>query len=91
MPTIKPLDEQAIIQAATETGAIITAEEHLEHGGLGSGIAHVVARYNPVPLAFVAIKNGYAKSGKPEELIDRCGLTAADIEQAVQSTMLRKG
>jgi len=90
MPTIRPLDEQAIIQAATETGAIVTAEEHLEHGGLGSRVAHVVAQYQPVPMAFVAIKNTYAKSGKPEELLERYGLTAANIEQAVHSTVLRK-
>jgi len=90
MSTIKPLDEQAVIQAAAETGAIVTAEEHLEHGGLGSRVAHVVARYQPVPMAFVAITNTYAKSGKPEELLEKCGLTAADIEQAVHSVVLRK-
>jgi len=53
--TLKPIDEAAIIEAA-ETGAIVTAEEHLEHGGLGSAVARVVARHRLVPMEFVAIK-----------------------------------
>ncbi len=90
MPTLKPIDEAAIIRAAAETGAIVTAEEHLEHGGLGSIIAQVVARHYPVPMEFVAIKDTYAKSGKPAELLQRYGLTAKDIEQAVRSVTKRK-
>ncbi len=89
MPTLKPIDEAAITQAA-ETGAIVTAEEHLEHGGLGSTVARVVARHKPVPMEFVAIKDTYAKSGKPAELFERYGLVARDIEQAVRSTIKRK-
>jgi len=90
MPTLKPIDEAAIIQAATETGAIVTAEEHLEHGGLGSAVAQVVARHQPVPMEFVAIKDTYAKSGKPAELFERYGLTAKDIERGVRSAIERK-
>ncbi len=90
MPTLKPIDEAAIIKAAADTGAIVTAEEHLEHGGLGSLVAQVVARYNPVPMEFVAIKDTYAKSGKAAELLQRYGLTAKDIEQAVRSVIKRK-
>jgi len=90
MPTLKPIDEAAIIEAA-ETGAIVTAEEHLEHGGLGSAVARVVARHRLVPMEFVAIKDTYAKSGKPSELLQRCGLTAKDIEQAVRAVVKRKG
>jgi len=90
MPTLKPIDEAAIIQAATETGAIVTAEEHLEHGGLGSAVAQVVARHQPVPMEFVAIKDTYAKSGKPAELFKRYGLTAKDIERSVKSAIERK-
>ena len=87
--TLKPIDEAAIIRAA-ETGAIVTAEEHLEHGGLGSIIAQVIARHYPVPMEFVAIKDTYAKSGKPAELLQRYGLTAKDIEQGVRSAIKRK-
>ena len=90
MPTIKPLDEEAILQAALETGALVTAEEHLEHGGLGSRVAQVVCRGQPVPMSFVAIKNTYAKSGKAEELLQRHGLTSGDIEQAVRTVIARK-
>jgi transketolase len=89
MSTLKPVDETAVIKAATETGAIVTAEEHLLHGGLGSTIAQIVARYQPVPMEFVAIKDTYAKSGTSNELLQMYGLTAKNIEQAVQ-TVLRK-
>jgi transketolase len=90
MSTLKPIDEAAITQAAAETGAIVTAEEHLEHGALGSMVAQVVARHQPVPIEFIAIKDTYAKSGKPAELLERYGLTAKDIEQAVRSAIKRK-
>jgi len=90
MPTLKPIDEAAIIKAAVETGVIVTAEEHLEHGGLGSAVARVVARYQPVPMEFVAIKDTYAKSGKPAQLLQRYGLAAKDIEQAVHSVIKKK-
>jgi len=89
MPTLKPLDQAAIIKAA-ETGAIVTAEEHLEHGGLGSMVARVVAQNRPVPMELVALKDTYAKSGKPAELLERYGLTAGDIEKAVKSAIKRK-
>jgi transketolase len=90
MPTLKPLDREAIILAAKETGAIVTAEEHLEQGGLGSRVAQIVVQHQAVPMALVAIKDVYAKSGTPEELLQRYGLTAADIEKAVKSTVARK-
>lgn len=90
MPTLKPLDEVAIIEAAMQTGAIIVAEEHLLHGGLGSRVAQVVAREKPVPMGFIGINDVYAKSGKPDELLQRYGLTAEAIEQAVKVVMARK-
>jgi len=90
MPTVKPLDMEAVTKAAAETGAIVTAEEHLEHGGLGARVAQVVVQHRPVPVSFVAIKDTYAQSGSPEELLRRYGLTAADIEKAVKATVVRK-
>ena len=90
MSTVKPLDIDAVTKAAVETGAIVTAEEHLEHGGLGARVAQVVVQHRPVPISFVAIKDMYAQSGSPEELLRRYGLTAADIEKAVKATVLRK-
>jgi transketolase len=90
MATVKPLDEEIVIKAAAETGCLITAEEHLERGGVGSAIAQVVARNEPVPMEFVAIERNNAKSGKPEELLGRCCLTSSDIEEAVRSCIGRK-
>jgi len=90
MSTLKPIDEAAITRAAAETGALVTAEEHLEQGGLGSTVARVVARNQPVPMEFVAIKDTYASSGKPAELMERYGLTAKNISQAVRAVVTRK-
>jgi transketolase len=90
MSTLKPIDEVAIIRAAEETGAIVTAEEHLEHGGLGNTVARVAAKHRPVPMEFVALKDTYAKSGKPAQLLERYGLTAEDISQAVRAVIKRK-
>jgi len=90
MPTLKPIDESSIIGAAAETGAIVAAEEHLEHGGLGSIIAQVLAKHQPVPMEFVAIKDTYCKSGKATELWQRYGLTAKDIEKAVRKVIGRR-
>jgi transketolase len=90
MSTIKPLDRDAIVKAAIETGAIVTAEEHLRRGGLGSAVAQIVAEQRPVPMSFIAINDIYTKSGKGEELLRRHRLTAADIESAVRSLILKK-
>ena len=90
MSTLKPIDDVAIVRAAGETGAIVTAEEHLEHGGLGSTIARLVTQHQPVPMAFVALKDTYARSGKPAELMERYGLTAKDIAQAAREALKRK-
>jgi transketolase len=90
MSSLKPLDEEAIIKAAVETGAIVTAEEHLEQGGLGSRVSQVVVKNKPVPMSTVALKDTFAKSGKPEELLQRYGLTARNIEEAVREVLQRK-
>jgi len=85
MHTIKPLDEAAVRAAAMETGRIVVAEEHLLHGGLGSVVAMSVARQHPVPMRFVGINDTFAESGKPDELLTKYGLTAADIVKAAKS------
>jgi transketolase len=90
MPTLKPLDAEAIILAARETGSIVTVEEHLQQGGLGSRVAQVVVQNQPVPMAFVALHDAYTHSGKPEELLELHDLTPAGIEKAVRSTLLKK-
>jgi transketolase len=90
MSTVKPLDAEAIILAAQETGAIVTAEEHLQQGGLGSRVAQVIVQNQPVPTAFVTLHDAYTHSGKPEELLELHDLTPAGIEKAVRSTLLKK-
>ncbi|MCL7455498.1 MAG: transketolase family protein, partial [Anaerolineae bacterium] len=79
MHTVKPLDKDAIERAARETGAIVTAEEHVLEGGLGSAVARVVGERWPVPMGFVGIDNRYAESGEPEELLAKYGLMPTDI------------
>ena len=79
MHTIKPIDEEAIIKAAQETGYIVTAEEHTVMGGLGSAVAEVVAQKAPCRMAFVGVQDSFGESGKPAELMAKYGLTADDI------------
>ncbi len=84
MHTIKPLDEEIIIKAASETGAIVTAEEHSVIGGLGSAVAEVVVKNCPVKMAMVGQKDTFGESGKPDELKKKYGMTAEDIKDAVR-------
>lgn len=90
MHTLKPLDEAAVVKAASETGAIVVTEEHLAQGGLGSRVAQTVAKEKPVPMEFINLGDRYASSGKAEELLQRYGLTARDIEESVKSVIKRK-
>jgi transketolase len=90
MHTIKPVDEIAIAQAAKECGAIVTAEEHLLDGGLGSQVARAVAKSHPVPMEFVGIQNTYAESATPDQLMEKYGLTAPYIVRAVKAVLGRK-
>ena len=82
MNTIKPLDEDIIVKAASETGAIVTAEEHSVIGGLGSAVAEVVVKKCPVRMAMVGQQDTFGESGKPDELKAKYGMTAADIVAA---------
>jgi len=79
MHTVKPIDEEIIISAAKETGAIVTAEEHQIMGGLGGAVAEVVVKNHPVPMAFIGMKDRFGESGKPEELMVKYGLKAKDV------------
>jgi transketolase len=88
--TVKPLDEASIVKAASETGAIVVAEEHLAQGGLGSRVAQTLTAQKPVPTEFVNLDDKYAMSGKAEELLERYGLTVRHIEDSVKSAIKRK-
>jgi transketolase len=87
MHTVKPIDEQAIFKAARETKALVVAEEHLAHGGLGSVVAMAASRAAPVPMAYVNLGDRYAESGDPEGLLEKYGLTPAAIVSAVRSVV----
>jgi transketolase len=87
MHTLRPLDTAAILAAARETGAIVTAEEHLLHGGMGSNIARVVAAGRPVPMRFVGLADTYTDSGDPDALLEKYGLTAQHIAAAAREAV----
>lgn len=84
MHTIKPIDKEIIIRAASETKGIVTAEEHTVIGGLGAAVAEVTAQNCPVKMAFVGINDTFGESGKPAELLEKYGLTAKAIAAAVK-------
>ena len=90
MHTLKPLDEETVAQAARHCGAIVTAEEHVLEGGLGSLVANAAALSHPVPMEFVGIQNTYAESGTPDQLMEKYGLTAPHIIAAVKRVLKRK-
>jgi len=90
MHTLRPMDTEAIAAAAWETGAIVTAEEHLLHGGMGSNVARIVAQTHPVPMRFVGLADTYTDSGEPEDLLEKYGLTARDIAAAVREAVAAK-
>ena len=89
MHTAKPLDEEAIVKAARETGALVVAEEHLAAGGLGSAVAMVVGQTIPVPMAYVNLGDRYAESGDADGLLEKYGLTSSAIVEAVRRVVRR--
>src|SRR5215471_3215417 len=90
MHTVKPLDDDAVLAAARETGRIVVAEEHLLHGGLGSAVAMSAARQHPVPMRFVGINDTFVESGTPEGLLAKYGLTADNIVKAARELLGKK-
>jgi transketolase len=90
MHTIKPLDRDAIAKAASETRAIVVAEEHLVDGGLGVRVAQVVAETHPCVMEFTGIQNTYAESGSPEAVLQKYGLIASTVVDAARQALSRK-
>ena len=88
--TLKPLDRETVLQCARDTGAVVTAEEHLRHGGLGSIIAETLGEHCPVPMSMVAIDDVYSPSGEADQLLQMRGLTPERIAQAARSAVARK-
>ncbi|GIP19217.1 transketolase [Paenibacillus montaniterrae] len=91
MHTIKPLDHEAIFQAASETGAIITIEEHSIHGGLGAAVAEVVIQHQPVPMKIIGIPDEPAIAGKTAEVFKHYGLDADNVARIAKELAAQKG
>ena len=90
MHTVKPLDTDAVLAAATETGAIVTAEEHSIIGGLGGAVCEAVCELHPAPVVRVGVRDQFGKSGKPDELLAAYGLTADEIARAARRAISMK-
>lgn len=90
MHTIKPLDEEAILQSVKKTGCVVSAEEHMRNGGLGDSVAQVLARYNPAPQEYVAVNDTFGESGKPLELLKKYGVDTPNIVAAAETVIRRK-
>jgi transketolase len=90
MHTIKPIDKQAIINYASRTGAIVTAEEHQVNGGLGSAVCEVLGSSFPVPVEMVTVNDTFGESGEPDELMAKYHLKSVDIVAACKRAIKRK-
>ncbi|MFN4083586.1 MAG: transketolase family protein [Bacteroidia bacterium] len=88
--TIKPLDEEAIIQSAAKTKCVVTAEEHQMNGGLGDSIAQLLSRKMPLPVEMVAVNDSFGESGTPDELMKKYGLEKENIVDAAVKAIARK-
>lgn len=87
--SLRPFDEAAVLAAASETGAIVTAEDHFVHGGLGSLVAQLLARQRPTPLAMVGLE-AYGTSGRWEELLRHFRLTPERLAEEARGVVSRK-
>ncbi|MDP1726149.1 MAG: transketolase C-terminal domain-containing protein [Bacteroidota bacterium] len=88
--TIKPLDENAILNSVAKTRCVVSAEEHQMNGGLGDSICQLLARKNPTPIEMVAVNDSFGESGTPDDLMKKYGLEAANIVDAVLRVIARK-
>ncbi len=88
--TIKPLDNEAILESVLKTKAVVTAEEHLRNGGLGDSIAQLLGRKAPLPIEMVAVNDTFGESGKPNELLKKYNVDTPDIINAAEKVIERK-
>ncbi|PIR37950.1 MAG: transketolase [Candidatus Zambryskibacteria bacterium CG10_big_fil_rev_8_21_14_0_10_42_12] len=88
--TIKPLDTDAILKLARETGALVTVEEHQIAGGMGSAVAEYLAEHHPTPIEFVGVRDQYGQSGTPDELIEHYSMGVSHIKEAINKVIKRK-
>lgn len=88
--TIKPLDDNAILNSVRKTGCVVTAEEHNRVGGLGDSVAQLLVKNMPVPQEYIAVDDRFGQSGTPAQLMEKYGLNAANIVSAVEKVISRK-
>lgn len=88
--TIKPMDEDAIVEAARACGAVVTVEEHQVHGGMGSRVAEILAARDPVPIEFIGVQDRFGQSGNPQDLVEEYGMGVSAICDAVKRVLARK-
>ncbi len=88
--TVKPLDEEKVIELAKAAGAIVTVEEHQIAGGMGSAVAQVLSEKQPTPIEFIGVRDAFGQSGEPEELIRHYGMDISHIKEAVKKVIARK-
>lgn len=88
--TIKPIDVRTLSHVAAETGAVVTIEEHQIYGGMGSAVAECLAANYPVPVEFVGMPDHFGESGKPEELLEKWGMSSKEIVRKAKHVLARK-
>lgn len=88
--TIKPLDEQAILESVKKTRCVVSAEEHNRLGGLGDSIAQLLVKNMPAPMEYVAVNDSFGESGKPEQLMKKYSLDASNIVACARRVIRRK-
>ncbi len=88
--TIKPLDEEIVLDSVSKTRCVVTAEEHQRNGGLGDSIAQVLSRKLPTPQEYVAVNDSFGESGVPEQLLKKYGLSVENILEATNAVLKRK-
>lgn len=88
--SIKPLDVELVVEAATRTEAVVALEDHNRHGGLGSAVAEILALHHPCPMEQVALQDTYAESGKAKQLRTKFGMAGSDVVAAVHRVLRRR-
>jgi transketolase len=89
--TLKPLDVECVLRAARETGAVVTAENNVIFGGLGSAVAEALVENHPIPMQRIGVRDTFTESGPYLALLDRYGMSARHIAAAVKQVVARKG
>lgn len=90
MHTIKPFDEQTVLKSVAKTKCVVSAEEHMMHGGLGDSIAQLLSRNTPFPQEYVAVNDTFGESGTPDELMVKYHIDTPDVVTAALNVLKRK-